>query len=143
MDEITETWIALARAHAHVLAGVETALKTAGLPPLAWYDVLWEMARAAPDPLRAKDLEPRLLLPQYGLSRLLTRIAAAGLITRTPDPDDGRGHLLTLTETGHQTRADMWPVYATALQNGFGSDIGPPQLARLRRILTRINPPMG
>ncbi|KAJ55303.1 hypothetical protein ACMU_11435 [Actibacterium mucosum KCTC 23349] len=138
MSNHTQTWIALARAHTHLLTGVEAGLKAAGLPPLAWYDVLWELEQS-PDPMRPKDLEPRLLLPQYGLSRLLSRIEAAGLISRQPDPADGRGHLLSLTPDGRATRAAMWPVYDAALRAGFDG-LADPQLARLTRLLSQIGP---
>ena len=138
MSRPTDTWIALGRAHTRLLAGVEAALKDAGLPPLGWYDVLWEVEQA-PDPIRPKDLEPRLLLPQYGLSRLLARIEGAGLIERSPDPADGRGHRLSLTRQGRATRAAMWPVYDAALRAGFDG-LADPQLARLTRLLSQIGP---
>ena len=40
-------WAALARAHNRALNHIEHALKEAGLPPLEWYDVLWELEQAA------------------------------------------------------------------------------------------------
>ena len=68
------------------MSRVESALKAAGLPPLAWYEVLVELERAGGCGLRPFALEEALLLPQYGLSRLLARMEAAGLVVRGSCP---------------------------------------------------------
>lgn len=141
-DPTTDAWIALSRAHSRVLNTVEAALKAGGHPPLAWYDVLWELEQAPADGLRPKELEPRLLLPQYGLSRLLARIQQAGLIRRHADPNDGRAHRLTVTEKGRETRAAMWPVYSAALSRTIGA-LPPDQSAVMAGLLRRVAPPVG
>lgn len=131
-------WAALARAHNRALNHIEHALKEAGLPPLEWYDVLWELEQAAAEGLRAKDLEPRLLLPQYGLSRLLARIEAAGLLKRLKDPADGRAQLLHITADGRATRLKMWDVYKPAIDGLVGKGLKPVQQERLVRLLGRL-----
>ena len=56
LADITVTaWARLIRAQQAMLERVEADLKTAGLPPLAWYDVLLELNRtdgAAAAPIR-------------------------------------------------------------------------------------------
>jgi DNA-binding MarR family transcriptional regulator len=48
-------------------------------------------------PMVARVLATRLgILPQ-SLTRILADLEAAGLLTRSRDPDDGRGHMLNLT----------------------------------------------
>ena len=72
------------------MSRVESALKAAGLPPLAWYEVLVELDRAGACGVRPFALEEALQLPQYGLSRLLARMEEAGLVTaRGPAPATG------------------------------------------------------
>ena len=44
-DASVAAWTRLVRAQAAALGSVEGALKGAGLPPLAWYDVLLEVER--------------------------------------------------------------------------------------------------
>ena len=44
-DTTIEVWAQLLRAHGAALSTVESALKEAGLPPLAWYEVLLELKR--------------------------------------------------------------------------------------------------
>ena len=104
MTETIRFWKALMTASTRLTEAVEAALKADGLPPLAWYDVLWEVEKAGEEGLRPFVLKDRLLLPQYATSRLLDRIAAAGLIDRDQCPEDGRGQILTLTEKGRAMR---------------------------------------
>ncbi|MDI3335497.1 MarR family winged helix-turn-helix transcriptional regulator [Defluviimonas aestuarii] len=131
-------WTRLVRASTRVQAEIEATLKAAGLPPLDWYDALWEIEKAAPDGLRQFALQERLLLPQYGLSRLIGRIAEAGLITRTPCPEDGRGQILALTEAGAAARKAMWPVYAAAMEQAIGTRLTGDDARRLADMLARL-----
>ena len=79
-ESAVRAWARLMRAHQAALGHVEGALKAAGLPPLAWYDVLAELERAGDCGQRPFALERDLMLPQYGLSRLLARMEEAGLV---------------------------------------------------------------
>jgi len=137
-DTTFAVWTGLLRASARVQAGIEAALKAEGLPPLGTYDALWEIEKAGEAGIRPFALRPRLLLPQYGLSRLIDRLVAAGHVERRPCGDDRRGHVLHLTEAGRGIRARMWPVYARALQRTLGTRISEAEAARLARALTAI-----
>lgn len=129
-------WIRLLRAHKAALGGVEEALKSAGLPPLEWYDVLLELDRG--EALRPRDLQERLLLAQYNLSRLLDRMVIAGLVTREPCPQDGRGNLVALTPAGRAKRAEMWPIYAAAIDTAVGARLSQEEAAMLADLLGRL-----
>ena len=45
-DAKSHAWAVLLTAHATLIEKIETALAGAKLPPLAWYDVLWELEKA-------------------------------------------------------------------------------------------------
>jgi DNA-binding MarR family transcriptional regulator len=107
-------WTRLMTASRVLLDRIEAALKSAGLPPLGWYDALWELEQAEAG-LRPFELQERLLLPQYGMSRLLDRLVAAGLVERLAVEEDGRGQRVRITAQGRETRGRMWPVYAGEL----------------------------
>ncbi|OAR27145.1 MarR family transcriptional regulator [Streptomyces sp. ERV7] len=62
------------------------------------YPVLSALARAGPR--SAADLAPDVGIDRSGVTRRASRLEAAGLVRREPDPDDGRAHLLVLTEQG-------------------------------------------
>src|SRR5258707_11692415 len=66
---VVDAWIALNRAQRHVFAAIEAELKSAGLPPLAWYDVLLELWREPGGRLPPGDLRQKKLFPPYGISR--------------------------------------------------------------------------
>jgi DNA-binding MarR family transcriptional regulator len=131
-------WTRLIKAERLALARVEAALKQAGHPPLAWYDVLLELERAGETGLRPFELERALLLAQYSLSRLLDRIEREGLIERAPCPEDGRGHVLRLSARGQSMRNAMWPVYAQAIEAAVGSCCDEAEAKTLSALLARI-----
>jgi DNA-binding MarR family transcriptional regulator len=131
-------WTSLIRASARSLAVIEAALAGANLPPLSWYDALLEIEKAGPDGIRPYVLKERLLLPQYGTSRLLGRLAQAGYIIRTPCDGDGRGHVEKITDEGRRMRQAMWPVYQQSLIDIFEDNIDEKEAEILHDILRRI-----
>jgi DNA-binding MarR family transcriptional regulator len=131
-------WTRLIKAERLALARVEAALKQAGHPPLAWYDVLLELERAGETGLRPFELERALLLAQYSLSRLLDRVERKGLIERAPCPEDGRGHILRLSARGQSMCNAMWPVYAQAIEAAVGSCFDETEAKTLSALLGRI-----
>jgi DNA-binding MarR family transcriptional regulator len=137
-DATVALWVRLMRASSAVLSGIEVRLKAAGLPPLEWYDVLLELDRAGADGLRPMMLEARLLLPQYGVSRLLKRLADEGLVQTRPALDDRRGTVVAITAAGRAMRRRMWPVYAAALEDLVAARITPEDRAPLTALLARL-----
>ncbi|GAA3394147.1 MarR family winged helix-turn-helix transcriptional regulator [Cryptosporangium minutisporangium] len=53
-------------------------------------------------PLRASTIGERFALDKSTVSRQLSRLIDWGLVERTPDPSDGRAHLVAITPTGHE-----------------------------------------
>ena len=49
-------------------------------------------------PMVARTLASRLGILQQSLTRILADLEATGLLTRSRDPADGRGHMLNLTQ---------------------------------------------
>ena len=119
-DAVVRAWARLVKAEHHVLGAVETDLRRAGLPPLAWYDALLELRRGPAEGLRPHELERRMLLAQHGISRLLARLERSGCIARQPAPEDARGYLVTITDAGHELMRRMWPVYGASIQRHVG-----------------------
>jgi len=115
-------WRALLTAHALLVAHIEEDLTRAGerAVPLTWYDVLIELREAPEHRLRQRDLARAVLLTRSGLSRLVDRLEAAGLVRRAPDPADRRGAFVILTEEGRHALRRTWPLYAQAIARHFG-----------------------
>ena len=140
-EQTVTAWARLIRARHLVVSAVERDVKAAGLPPLEWYDVLLELSRAPEGGLRSFELEGRLLLAQYNLSRLIDRLQRAGYVERRPCPSDGRGFLLVITEEGRALRRRLWPAYAAAIERHLGSRLRPGDAEALGEILARLVDP--
>ncbi len=72
------------------------------------------------------------------LSRHATRMEARGLIRRAPDPADGRGCLLVLTETGWDRLREAAPTHLDSVRRHFVDRLEPEELAALGRIAEKI-----
>ena len=135
---VVRAWARLVKAQRAALAAVEGTLKDAGQPPLAWYDALLELEKAGERGLRPFELERAMLLEQYNLSRLLTRMEGAGLIERAVCPEDGRGQVVRISEKGKALRREMWPVYARAIESAVGARLDSKDVETLDAILGRL-----
>lgn len=93
-----EAWEALFRAQATVMRELTAADVWGDVSP-SEYDVLYALSKA-PDGLRITALTRDMLLTQGGVSRLVARLEAGGLVERVPDPVDGRAARIRLTAAG-------------------------------------------
>lgn len=81
---------------------IEKELASFGLT-IAEFNALCALRRAgSPYRLSPKRLGEALLFSSGGLTKLLERLEARELVTREPDPNDGRGVLVCLTPSGKQ-----------------------------------------
>lgn len=133
-----DAWARLQRASGAVLARVEARLKAAGFPPLGWYDVLLELSRAQDRTLRPVEIEKRMLLAQYNVSRLLDRLAVAGYIEKLKSPEDGRGVSVRLTQEGEVLLKAMWPCYRAAVDAEFTRLLEPGDTEALWDVLGKL-----
>jgi DNA-binding MarR family transcriptional regulator len=122
-----------------ILAAIEQDLKAADLPPLGWYDVLWELVRAEKGRLRPFEIEARTLLAQHNLSRLLDRMEEAGLVRREVFPEDGRGRWVLVTEAGRAMQKRIWLVYAASIQRHLADKLKDTDADRLADMLVLLS----
>lgn len=88
--------------------------------PLTWFDVLSRLADAAPVGLRMQELEELALFNRGGLTRLVDRIEAAGLVRREPVPGDRRGVRVVLTNDGQQRYTAAIARHRDVIEREFG-----------------------
>ncbi len=89
-------------------------------------------------PCRASALADGFSLDKGAVSRYLSQLEDLGLLSRTPDPADGRAALLELTDLGRQRLAEMLERRRAM----FGDRLaawGDEDLARLADSLGRYN----
>jgi len=133
-------WRELFRVYTRARNQADAALKQAGLLPLEVYDILLELDRdTAHDGLTAKHLEDRLLLPQYGVSRLLDRLDRQGVIERVANPADGRSSLIRITASGRDLRKRTWGVYGAVIADFIGQPLSAEQVDRLDALLKMLS----
>ncbi len=100
------------------------------------YELLALIARTPG--VRASDLAAYIGVGRGTMSRQLARLAAYGLIARTPDPDDFRGQLLGLTDRGSAALATAQAArteFLGAALEGWQ----PAEIATLTAALGRLN----
>lgn len=93
-----EVWEALFRAQATIAAELSAGTDWHDLQPRE-YGVLYALS-TAPTGLRITELGEDVLLTQAGMSRLVARLEARGLVWRDDDPDDARACRVRLTSAG-------------------------------------------
>lgn len=101
----------LGRTTAYLDAGINAGLAEFGLSRGSW-DVLASLRRSgSPYRLSPTQLYQALMRTSGAMTHRLYRLERSGLITRLPDPDDGRGLLVELTLTGVQLVDQVAPAH--------------------------------
>jgi DNA-binding MarR family transcriptional regulator len=131
-------WPLFLGVHATLIGRIEERLRDAGLPEIAWYDVLWALERAPDARLRMHELADMAVISRTNLTRLVDRLEAAGLVARARDCDDRRGAYAVLTPAGRAMRRKIWPVYAQAIDELFDTHLSAAERHLMRKALTRI-----
>ncbi|MBY5916288.1 MarR family transcriptional regulator [Rhizobium leguminosarum bv. trifolii] len=137
-EAVTSAWTSIMRARERLLAAIEADLKAAGMPPLAWYDVLWELTRSENGKLRPYEIEERTLLAQYNLSRLIGRLEKEGLVRREAFAEDGRGRWVVMSDAGRKLRERMWTVYARSIETHVGCKLAENEAKTIVGLLDRF-----
>jgi len=99
-DPRLETWRAFLRAHALLTRRLDEDLRSGEGLTLGEYSALLQVAEAPGRALRMNQLATGIFLSRSGVTRLIDRLEADGLITRSTCTDDGRGALAVLTDAG-------------------------------------------
>ena len=136
-----KAWARLMRVSRQLIEQAEEALKDSGLPQLAWYDVLHELAEAGEGGLRPFQLIERTLFAQYNISRLLARLEADGLVEKLKVADDGRGQTIRISAKGRETRRRMWVVYGRSITELVGAKLSADEQNTLSALLGRLRQP--
>ena len=132
-------WRSFLRAHTTVMRELERELLAEAGMPIGWYDVLLQLVEAPGRRLRMAELADRVLLSRSGLTRLVDRLQAEGLVRREPSPDDARGTFTVLTVEGfHRLRAAA-PIHLAGVQEHWLGHFSDDELRQLRCLLTRLS----
>jgi DNA-binding MarR family transcriptional regulator len=139
VDPHRDAWIALCRAHASVKGRLQEALTDAGLPPLAWYEVLDAVAAVEDQRMKMGDLATTLVISRGGLTKLVDRLVRAGLIERAYCAEDRRVSYAVLSPAGREMFDEMQPLVVAELRGAFAASLSADQAGALSDALLRVN----
>jgi DNA-binding MarR family transcriptional regulator len=131
-------WRAFLRAHAQVVRRLERELAEEQGMALTDYDVLVQLAGANQRRLRMSELADRLLLSRSGVTRLVDRLVADGLVERVSCDDDRRGQWAALTDTGLRRLRSAAPTHLRGVSHHFLDRLSAEELTSLERMLEPI-----
>ena len=130
-------WRDLLRSHVALTTILEKELEEERQLPLTWYDVLVNL-NAAGGRLRMQELARSVLLSKSGLTRVVDRMEAAGLVTRQACAVDRRGTEAVLTDRGQQTLRDAAPIHVRGVEEHFARHLDDEELTVLGRALSKL-----
>jgi DNA-binding MarR family transcriptional regulator len=134
-------WETLVDVYQSVLPDVVGALEDGAGIDSGVFSVLGWLGRAEPPGRMRFSTLHRHLRTRYtqpGLSRLVQRMEAHGLVERRPDPSDGRGVQVVCTRTGRTQHRRAEQVYHAALRDRLGSAITEDEARALTDVLARV-----
>lgn len=136
-------WRAFLRAHAMVTRRLEVDLEAQAGLALADYDVLVQLAQAEGRSLRMHELADRVLLSRGGLTRLVDRLEADGLVERRRCTNDARGFYAVLSQAGEARLREASPTHLAAVRRFFTDAYSESELGELAELLDRATNPAG
>jgi DNA-binding MarR family transcriptional regulator len=89
------------------------------------------------------ELADRVLLSRSGLTRLIDRLQAEGLVRREPSPDDARGTFTVLTADGLNRLRHAAPVHLAGIREHWLVHFSDDELRQLAGFLSRLAPSAG
>jgi DNA-binding MarR family transcriptional regulator len=131
-------WRGLLRAHAALSGRLDAELQAAHGVNLSGYEVLFNLADARDAGLRMADLADRVLLSRSGVTRLIDRLVADGLIERRPCAADGRGSCAHLTSAGRARLREARGTHLDGVRRLFLEHLSPAEQVLLGDLWERL-----
>jgi DNA-binding MarR family transcriptional regulator len=131
-------WGALLRTHAALVPVLDRELQEAVGLPLAWYDVLLELANAPGRRLPMSELGERVTLSRTRVSRLVDEMQRAGYIEKQAHPSDRRSTYAKITPAGRKQFRAAAPVYLRGIHAHFVAHLRPSELSAIATGLQRV-----
>jgi DNA-binding MarR family transcriptional regulator len=127
-----DAWEALLSAHARLMKQFAAEDIWQDLS-IREYDVLYTLSKCR-EPVRIGELHRHVLLSQPALSRMVDRLVERGFVERCPDPTDGRGVRLSVTEAGRDQQRQIGRRHARSVARALTAELRPDELRQLATI---------
>jgi DNA-binding MarR family transcriptional regulator len=139
-DAEIRAWQALLHAHHQITRKLDAELRSEHELPLNAYDVLLRLARAPDRKLRMTDLAERVMMSPSGLTRVVDRLAAEGLVRRERYDGDARVMLAQLTDKGRLLLRRAAKTHLRGIREHFTGQL---TLAQLREVAAALETVAG
>ncbi|WP_417510179.1 MarR family winged helix-turn-helix transcriptional regulator [Microbacterium sp.] len=131
-----EAWEGLFRAQHELFMAMAADFENTPISQ-AEYDVLLTVTRAPNMTVRLREVTTNMLISQPSVSRLVDRMVGRGLITKTSDPEDGRGAVLTATDAGARSFREVATAHSRSIIERM-SPLNDEELCELRKLTDKL-----
>jgi DNA-binding MarR family transcriptional regulator len=142
-DPAIGSWRAFLHAHARLTRRLDEELQAAHGLSLAEYDALFQLATAPAGRVRMSILAERVLLSRSGITRLVDRLVADGMVERTACPTDARGAEAAITQAGLERLRAASVTHLDGVHRLFLDVIPAAERAAIEHGLTRVTDGLG
>lgn len=111
--------------------------------PMAYYLILAMLSEAPGRSLRMNQLAVVLEASQSRTSHAVSRLQEQGWVRREKSPDDGRGQVASLTDTGWTRVRELAPGHADTVRRTMFDGLDETDLTELSRIFDKISANLG
>ncbi len=136
--QFVRVWNGLVRAKSSVLDSFERELQERYGLSLTEYAVLLRLAEADRNRLRMIDLADSVLLSKSGATRLVDRLAARGLVERSPCAEDRRAIWASLTEAGLRSVEETRSEYERVIRRSLATKLSAADARTLASLLEKL-----
>ena len=137
-DPRLEPWRAFIQAHAHVTRRLDEELRSEHDLSLAEYDALLTIADAPERRIRMRQLADQVILSKSGVTRLIDRLVADGLVERSTCLTDGRGAEAVLTPSGLERLRRASSTHLRGIADHFLDVLDPAELDVIDRTMQAV-----
>lgn len=132
-------WRAFIQTHARLIHRLDEELQAAHGLSLAEYDALLQLVSAPDRRLRMSVLADRVLLSRSGITRLVDRLVADGMVERFACPTDARGSMAAITSAGVSRLRAASGTHLDGVRRYFLDVIAPDEQDVIQRSLERVS----
>ncbi|HEX5869432.1 MAG TPA: MarR family transcriptional regulator [Longimicrobium sp.] len=115
-DRALKLWVVLSRAHAAVAAHSQADIARSGLTP-AEFGILEALHHKGP--MLLGEVQKKILVTSGGVTYLVDRLAAKGLVERQRCDRDRRAYYAALTPAGRELIQEIFPRHAEAIRRAM------------------------
>lgn len=118
---------------------VEKQLRDVGNLSYVQFQLLARLGDAPGGSQRMTDLADGVVYSRSGLTYQAQTLEERGLVTRQPSPEDERSTIVTLTDSGREVLAKVFPGHIEAVKAHLFESLSAEDVKMLARVMTQVS----